>query len=384
MSRGHFLLDPQIGYLNHGSYGATPLCVLERQWEWQREMERRPVEFHVARQERLLREARAPLASALGAQVENTAFVVNATTAMNWVARSLRLEPGDQVLLNQHEYGAVFRCWRTVSQERGFELVTARHAPGANLVESLEQACTSRTRVVVVSQITSPTAQLFDVEAVADWARSRGILTVVDAAHVPGHMSVELERLGVDFWMGNLHKWLYAPKGSALFYVHPSSQHLIKPVIVSWAVDPVDELSEPGWVSMVQMQATRDPSAFLASPAGLDYHREEHQPHMESLCYRRLDWLSRELAALGAEPLPWSRPLKMRAFRWPFGGDPRQWHDWLFREHRLEVPVYEWDGQLMFRICLQHYVSDAELDRLVSALKSLRCAAQPGGSAGVA
>lgn len=366
--REHFVLDPDIGYLNHGSYGATPLPVLERQWEWQREMERRPVEFHVRRLEGLLRDAREPLALELGSAPENVAFVVNSTTGVNWVAHSLPLGPDDEVLLNQHEYGAVFRCWQTLAARQGFRVVTASVAPGGDLLQALEAARTPRTRVVVVSHITSPTAQLFPIAEVGAWARRHGIWSVVDGAHAPGHIPLALDALGVDFWVGNLHKWLWAPKGCAMLYVAPASQPLMKPLVVSWGVDPPRPIREPAWVAWVQMQATRDPSAFLCAPAGLDYQRRFHLPIP---CCQRLEALSSRLAELGAVPLPGSSPLKMRAFVWPgAGGDPERLREWLFKEHKLEVPVYEWDGQLLFRVCVQHYVHDAELERLVTALKS--------------
>jgi isopenicillin-N epimerase len=376
--REHFLLDPQIGYLNHGSYGATPLPVLEKQWQWQRVMETRPVEFHVRRQEQLLREARAPLAAELGTAVSNTAFVTNSTTGINWVAYSLPLGAGDEVLLNQHEYGAVVRCWQTLAARHGFRLVTARHEPGGDLLEALESARTERTRVVVVSHITSPTAQLLPVAEIATWARGHGIWSVVDGAHAPGHIPVNLDALGVDFWVGNLHKWLWAPKGSALLYVAPQCQALIRPLVISWGVDPPYPPSEPEWVAWVQMQATRDTSAFLAAPHGLEYHRQYHEPIAAELCWDRLRSLSERLAELGAVPLPWAPPLKMRAFTWPGPGEPDKLRAWLFDVHRLEVPVYLWDERLLFRVCLQHYVDDAEIERLVGALAALKAGVAPG------
>lgn len=372
--RRHFLLDPEIGHLNHGSYGATPLPVLRQQWDWQRQMETRTVEFHVRRQDALLREARAPIAAYLGAELDNTAFVVNTTTAMNWVAHALPLGPGDQVLLNDHEYGAVFRCWRVFAAERGFEVVSAPLALGENLLDCLEGHLTPRTRAVVVSHITSATAQLLPVAEVGAWAKERGGWSIVDGAHAPGHVDLELEQLGVDFYMGNLHKWLWAPKGAALLWVAPDCQKWIKPLVVSWGVDPVHPVGEPAWVAWVQMQATRDPSAFLAAPAGLDYQRRFHEPLIESYCIRRMQRLSRRLEELGARPLPWAR-LKMRAFEWPYPQDPAALHLELFLKHRVELPVYRWGEKLLVRFCLQHYVDDSELERALKGLSESRVTA---------
>lgn len=371
--RRHFLLDPEIGHLNHGSYGATPLPVLRRQWEWQREMEARTVEFHVRRQDRLLREARAPIAAYLGAELDNTAFVVNTTTAMNWVAHALPLGPGDQVLLNDHEYGAVFRCWRVFAAERGFEVISAPLPLGGDLLSCLEAHVTPRTRAVVVSHITSATAQLLPVAEVAAWARRRGLWSIVDGAHAPGHIDLSLEKLGVDFYMGNLHKWLWAPKGAALLWVAPDCQKWIKPLVVSWGVDPVQAIEEPAWVAWVQMQATRDPSSFLAAPAGLDYQLRYHQPLAKAYCYDRMRHLSRQMEELGARPLAWEG-LKMRAFEWPFPQDPAALHLKLFQDYRVELPVYRWGERLLIRFCLQHYVDDEELQRALQGLSESRVA----------
>ncbi|MFN8612118.1 MAG: aminotransferase class V-fold PLP-dependent enzyme [Vulcanimicrobiota bacterium] len=365
--RSHFLLDPEIGHLNHGSYGATPRSVLKEQWRWQREMETRTVEFHVRRQESLLRQARSPIAAYLGAELDNTAFVVNTTTAMNWVAHALPLGAGDEVLLNDHEYGAVFRVWRVFAAERGFSLRSAPIPLGADPLACLEAQRGPGTRAVVVSQITSATAQLLPVSEIGRWAREHGLWTIVDGAHVPGHVSVQLEQLGVDFWMGNLHKWLWAPKGAALLWVAPACQSLMKPLVVSWGVEPVEPLDEPAWVAWVQMQATRDPSAFLAAPAGLDYQLRYHQPLVRTYCLERLGRLSERMLQLGARPLP-EAGLKMRAFELPVSADPLHLHRTLFEKYRVELPVYRWEGKLLTRFCMQHYVDDGELERALLGL----------------
>ncbi|MBS2037902.1 aminotransferase class V-fold PLP-dependent enzyme [bacterium] len=372
--RRHFLLDPEVGHLNHGSYGATPLPVLKEQWRWQREMETRTVEFHVRRQEPLLREARAPIAKYLGAELDDTAFVVNTTTAMNWVAHALPLGPGDEVLLNDHEYGAVFRVWRVFAAERGFSLRSAPIPLGADPLTCLEAHRNERTRAVVVSQITSATAQLLPVQQIGAWARGRGLWSIVDGAHAPGHVAVDLARLGVDFWMGNLHKWLWAPKGAAILWVARACQELMKPLIVSWGVEPTTALGEPDWVAWVQMQATRDPSAFLAAPAGLEYQRRYHEPLVERYCFQRMHWLTQRMEQLGAQPLPWSK-LKMRAFELPFSAEPTRLHQTLFEKFRVELPVYRWEGILLTRFSLQHYVDDQELERALQGVSDARVGA---------
>lgn len=375
--RRHFCLDSQIGHLNHGAYGATPLRVLRAQWAWQRAMESSPVEFHSRRLEGLMRQARQPLAEFLGSRVEDTAFMVNTTTAINWVARSLPLGPGDEVLLTDHEYGAIQRCFRVLSQERGFLVGEVAVPLGANLVEAVANRLTPQTRLLVVSHLTSASAQRLDVAALGGWARQRGLWTLIDGAHVPGQLELNLSELQVDFYAGNLHKWLWSPKGAALLWVDPKVQSLIRPINVSWGVEPPLPGVEPEWVAWCQMQATRDCSAFLAAPVGLDYHRKFSRGQVERSCWKRMEKLSQRLLGLGIEPLPWQRPARMRAFHWPYSNQPEQLQAFLWTRFRLEVPCYHWGGRVLFRISLQPYVCDSELERLLEGLSEARVSPGP-------
>lgn len=338
-------------------------------------MEASPVEFCVRRFEGLLRRARMPLAAYLGSHLDHLAFIENTTTAVNWVLRSLPWQRGDHILLNPHEYGAVERACRVVAQEKQLKLVHLPATDPAQLLGALESHHTSRSRLVILSQVTSPTALRLPVEEVGRWCRQRGIWTLVDGAHSPGHIDLQLDQLEVDFWSGNLHKWLWSPKGSALLWVHPDAQRWIRPVITSWGVDPPLPLEEPQWIAWVQMQATRDLSAFLASPAGLDYQQRVHLPVRKAACLQRLSWLSQALCQLGAVAVdPQENGLLMRAFHWPYPQSPERLREFLWRRHRLEVPCYHWEGRLHFRISLQHYVADRELERLLAGLSEARVA----------
>ena len=373
--REDFFLSPRLGHLNHGAYGATPKRVLRAAWRWQRRLESSPVEFYSRRFESLLRKARSPLAEFLGSDIDHLAFVQNTTTAVNWILRSLPWKPGDQILLNNHEYGAVERACRVVAGEKQLELVTFPIETPEQLLGALEDHAGPRTRLVIASQITSATALRLPIEEVGRWCRARGVWSLIDGAHAPGQIDIHLDKLEVDFWAGNLHKWMWAPKGSALLWAHKASQKLLRPVMVSWGVDSPIPLREPEWIAWVQMQATRDLSPFLASPEGLDYQRQVHLPLREAHCLDRMDKLTTQLQKLGAQPLgPRQSGLLMRAFRWPYPSDPERLRKYLFHQHRLEVPCYLWNGQPHIRISLQHYVLDEELERLLKGLSVARIA----------
>ncbi len=230
------MLDPSVAFLNHGSFGATPKPVFREYQRWQRELERQPVEFLGRRHNDLMRSAREALAGYLGAKAGNLVFAQNATIALNIVARSLELGSGDEVLSTDHEYGALDRTWRFLSRERGFTYINQPVSLDSHeaFVESFWRGVTPKTRVVFFSHITSPTATLFPVEKIIQRAREKNIITVVDGAHVPGQIPLRLDSLGADFYGGNLHKWLCAPKGAGFLYARPEVQPLLKPLVVSW------------------------------------------------------------------------------------------------------------------------------------------------------
>ena len=205
-----FLLDPDIIFLNHGSFGATPKPVFDAYQSWQRELERQPVEFLDRRFAERMATSRAVLANYLGTQRDHLVYVTNATVGVNLVARSLDLGIGDEVLSTNHEYGACDRVWRFLSQKRGFayisQPISMPIASAEDFVEQLWQGVTTRTKIIYLSHITSPTAVIFPVAEVCHRAREQAILTVVDGAHAPGQIHLDLEKIGADFYTGNLHK----------------------------------------------------------------------------------------------------------------------------------------------------------------------------------
>ena len=214
-----FLLDPKIHFLNHGSFGATPRPVFQDYQHWQRELERQPVEFLGRRAPQLMAASRLELGKYLGTAADNLVYTQNVTIALNIVARSLELCPGDEVLTSDHEYGALDRTWRFLSGERGFKYIRQKISlplsSEQRFADDFWQGITPRTRVIFLSHITSPTAILFPTAAVLRRARENNILTILDGAHAPGQIDLDLDALGADFYGGNLHKWML---GRALIF----------------------------------------------------------------------------------------------------------------------------------------------------------------------
>ena len=337
-----FLLDPDVTFLNHGSYGACPEPVFARYQELQRELERNPVEFLGRRFYELTGEARAALAAFVGARADDLVFVPNATSGLNAVIRSLRLEPGDEVLTTRHEYGAVIRTWEFI----GAQLVYAEP-------DELAAAIRPRTKAVSVSHITSSTALVLPVAEICAAAREAGVLSIVDGAHAPGQVPLDLARLGADVYAGNCHKWLCAPKGAGFLWARPEHQRWIEPLVVSWGYGAETSFAERhGW------QGTRDPAAALAVPAAIDAHRTFDLERCRLLAASFHD----RLPPVGPTPAPqmWACEVDTQ--------DPQALQRRLFEEHRIEVVVQEWEGRSLLRVSIGPYNDAADVELLLDAL----------------
>lgn len=378
-----FLLRPGIAFLNHGSFGACPAPVFTTYQRWQRTLEEQPVEFLGRRNRELLATARAPLGSYLGARADDLVFVPNATHGMNIVAHSLvpTLAPGDEVLATNHEYGAVERTWTMLCEAAGVRyraqpLALPVTTPEA-LVEQLWAGVTERTRILVVSHITSPTALTFPVAAICQRAAARGILTVVDGAHAPGQIGLQLQALGADFYTGNLHKWLCAPKGAAFLYARPERQALLRPLIVSWGWQARDPGVSP-FQDYFEWIGTDDPAAFLSVPAAIAFQAEHDWPAVRVACHALAAQTAERIAALTG--LPPISPATNTAEWWtqmcavplPTSGlDAVELKEHLWDEYEVEVPIVEWEDRRFVRISIQAYNSQDDVDRLVAALRAL-------------
>ena len=368
-----FLLRPDVIFLNHGSFGDCPRPVFEAYQRWQLELERQPVDFLHYRFRDLMRNARERLAGFVGAAADDLVYVPNATTGLNLVARSLPLHAGDEVLGTDHEYGALDKTWTFVCAQRGaayvqVELPLPLESP-EQAVAAIWARVTERTRVLFLSHITSPTALTFPVGPLVRRAREAGILTVIDGAHAPGQVPLDLGALGADFYAGNCHKWMCAPKGSAFLYARPQVQRLLTPLVVSWGWPS-------GFVEEQQWQGTRDVAGFLAVPAAIDFLRDHDWPAVQRACHALARRARAALAAVSRVPLlsadspEWYAQMVSVPIPVPPGGaaDMRRR---LWVEHRIEVPVTAWKDRALLRVSVQGYNSEADIDALVSAVSEL-------------
>jgi isopenicillin-N epimerase len=364
--RREFLLDPEVAFLNHGSFGACPRSVFERYQAWQRELEREPVDFLARGLSALLDGARADLADYLGCSGQDLAFVQNATTGVNLAARSLDLRPGDEVLATDLEYGACDLAWEWICGCTGARYVRVPiplplRDPG-ELVDALFAAASERTRVVYVSHVTSSTALVLPLEEIVGRARAVGLVTIVDGAHAPAQVPLDISALGADFYSGNCHKWLCAPKGAGFLHVQPEHQERVDAAIVSWGYAEGRTFSQ-----RIESQGTRDPAAWLTVPDAIRFQREREWDDVRDRCRQVVQAARRELCDLfGTEPLaPETMVAQMAAVRLPCSAPDLS--NKLFERHRVEIPVGGAENDLL-RLSVAGYTTREEIERLLAAL----------------
>ncbi|MEC7725563.1 MAG: aminotransferase class V-fold PLP-dependent enzyme [Planctomycetota bacterium] len=384
----HWDLDPEVVFLNHGSFGACPRVVMERQQELRARMEAQPLAFLYRDLEGLLDEARKPLARLIGCDADDLAFVPNATTGVNAVLRSLSFAPGDELLVTNHEYNACRNALDFVAQRSGAEVVVAEvpfpiDAP-ETVVERVLERVTERTRLFLIDHVTSPTGVVNPVETLVTALRDRGVDTLVDGAHAPGMLPLDLDALGAAYYTGNCHKWLCTPKGSALLHVRRDRQAAIRPLTISHGAN-----SERRDRSRFRLEfdfcGTDDYTPFLCVPAAMEFlegllpgglvELQRHN-HELALAGRRLLCEALGVAppapetmigSLASVPLPWTdEPLES-----PEALDPIQVALW--EQHRIEVPVMRWPalGARLLRISPQAYNDIQQYAYLADVLKTI-------------
>lgn len=370
-----FLLKDDIVFLNHGSFGACPRPVFETYQKWQRELEGDPVDFIGRRTQDLMRESRTELAAYLNAPVEQLVFVPNATYGINVVARSLNLVEGDEILTTNHEYGAVNNTWHFNFDKRGVKYINhpmpMPFTTAEAFVDKLWQGVTPRTKVITFSHITSPTALIFPAKLICQRARAEGILTVIDGAHAPGQIDIDLTAMGVDYYTGNCHKWLCSPKGAAFLYAAPGRDELLEPLVVShgWS-RPHDEQSK--FLDNFNWTGTMDPAAYISVGAAVRFHRENNWTAVRAACHTlatqtrdRINEMT-GLASVCPDSTDWFS--QMFVARLPMASVDRI-SDAMWPEFKIEIPVLTWNDQAFVRVSVQAYNTPEDMERLLGAIE---------------
>ena len=383
----HWLLDPEIIFLSHGAFGACPRRVLEFQSEWRARLERQPSQFLVRELETHLDAARQTLAQFVGAETDDLVFVPNATSGINAVLRSLAFQPGDELLTTDHEYNACRNALDFVAERSGARVVTAKipfpFSSADEIVAAVLECVTPRTRLALLDHVTSQTGIILPLARLVGELSQRGVDALVDGAHAPGMIPLNLAQLGAAYYTGNCHKWLCAPKGAALLYVRRDKQKFIRPLAISHGANSVRKdrprfLIEFGW------QGTFDPSAWLSVPEAIHFIGSQMPGGWPEIMARNraLALAARKIlcarlqigepcpgefiGSLAAVPIP--DAAKDALPRLPFNEYPLQ--DVLRMKHHIEVPVISWPAppKRLLRISAQLYNSLPQYELLARAL----------------
>lgn len=374
--RSQWPLRPGVSYLNHGSFGPSPRPVMAARREWIERLESQPMDFLTRELDGLLAEARERLGRFVGVGGDDLVFVENATVGMNIVAASVPLGPGDEVLTTDHEYGAVLRIWERKCGRAAARLVVRRlPCPMTSIdevVDVLLEGVTDRTRLLVFSHVTSPTAVVLPAEAICRRARERNLAVCVDGPHALAMLPVDLGRLDCDYYTASCHKWLSAPFGAGFLYVNPRAQPTIDSIVVSWGRTPAGQTAS--WRDEFTWAGTRDPSAFLSVPSALDFLESVGLEAFRARTHE-LARFARELvtALTGLEPLVPDSPEwygSMISLPLPAGEAPPL-QQALWERYRIEVPIVPWQGGRLVRPSCHLYNQPAEMEHLAEALGKL-------------
>lgn len=379
----HWELDPDTTYLNHGSFGPSPVPVRQARDEWSARLERQPMRFYCQEMESLLEEATDQLAGFLQTKAGRLALIDNSTMAMNVVAESVTLNPGDEVVLTDHEYGAVKNIWHQKCRESQARLLTVElplSMDAAAIENALDDVCTSRTRMIVVSHVTSQTALILPVELICQFAKSRNILTAIDGPHAVAMLDLHLDKMGCDFYCASCHKWLCAPFGSGFLWVHPRHHGAVRCPVISWGGSIAGQSAS--WKDRINWLGTRDPAPLLSIPAaisfmadvGFDVYRNHAQELISQARTRLLEidgivnFADGDLADF----------VSMSALKLP---TPKDWQPGyhgkcdllqqeLRDEHNIEIPVFSWNDHRLMRLSAHLYNSPEDFERLANCIKA--------------
>jgi len=384
----HWTLDPSVTFLNHGSFGATPKVVLAKQDEFRARMEREPVLFLSRELEPLLDDVRRDVAGFVGASPEDLAFVSNATAAVNGVLRSLKLSANDDLLVTNHEYNASQNALNFVAERIGARVkvvdIPFPVKSADEIVDRIVSAATTRTRLLLIDHITSQSALVLPIQRIVAEMHALGIDTLIDGAHGPGHVPLDLEAIGAAYYTGNLHKWVCAPKGAAILYVRSDKQAEVRPIAISHGANS-SRSDRSRFHIEFDWTGTFDPTPWLAAgdalrflPTLVEGGWPEIMRRNHALALRARDILCSALqiekpapddllGAMASVPLPDGTATVID----PQGGDPVQ--NALWDRFKIEVPVMIWPSppQRILRMSAQLYNTPDDYERLASAIRQI-------------
>ena len=375
--KSQFLLDKHITFLNHGSFGACPKPIFEEFQRFQLELEKDPVQFIQKKLTWYLKTAREGLAKFVGCEAQDLYFTTNPTVAINTIMRSLNLQKGDEILTTNHEYGAMDKTWSFYSKKAGVKYIRQEVSlpiiSKEQILAEFWKGYTIKTKVIFISQMSSATALIFPVKEICDKAKELGLITIVDGAHIPGHIDLNIQDLNPDYYTATLHKWMLAPKGSSFLYVKKEFQNDLDPLVVSWGYDSLAP-GESQFLDCHELQGTREVSAFLCTPTVINFLENNNWKQQSEDCKRIvLDNYQRFCDLLGTNPIcPITSEFLGQMASIPVKtNDPQELKDLLYNKYKIQIPVMPINGNYYIRYSINAYNSQEDLDILYAALQDI-------------
>ena len=376
--RDQFLIDPSITFLNFGSFGACPKPIFQEYQQWQLELEREPIQFITVNGPKYLQQSRSALGQFLNCDADDLVFVTNPSYAVNIIAKSLELQPGDEVLSTDIEYGACDMTWNHYCEKKGAKYIRQHIelplTTKEKFVEDLFRGLTEKTKLIFISHITSSTALKFPVKEICAMAKEKGVMIFIDGAHAPAHTALDLKKLDPDIYTGACHKWMMTPKGCSFLYVKKDKQALFDPLIISWGFKALFP-SVSKFQDYHQMQGTRDYSAFLTVPSAIRFMNENNWDKVSADCRKMVQENALRFTDLvGSKPLcPVKDEFLGQMFSIPIKNkEPEKFQRKLFEKYRIEIPVMRQGEHVFIRYSINAFNTQSDLDRLYEILKELR------------
>ncbi len=375
--KSQFLIDPAITFLNHGSFGACPKPIFEEYQRFQLEFENEPVYFFLNKSREYLKIARERLSTYVGCESVDLFFTPNPTFAINTIMRSLDLKDGDEILSTNHEYGAMDRTWNFYCKKSGAKYIRQNISlpivSKQQILEEFWRGYTSKTKIIFLNHISSCTALIFPVKEICDKARELGLITIIDGAHVPGQIDLDITELNPDFYTGTLHKWMLAPKGSSFLYAKKNVQDMLDPLVVGWGYESVSP-GESQFLDYQEFQGTRDTSVFLCTPKVIDFLEENNWKEKAKVCRQIVfDNYQRFCDLLQTQPIcPITNEFLGQMASIPINtSNPVALKELLFEKYKIEIPVMPLNGGYFLRFSINAYNSQADLDILYNTLQEI-------------
>ncbi len=373
-----FLIQPDIAFLNFGSFGACPKPIFEDYQKWQLELEQEPAQFIQVNGPAYLKQSREALAKYINcADANDLVYVTNPSYGTNIIAKSLKLNPGDEILSTNLEYGAADKAWDYYCKKAGAKYVrqniTLPVTTKEKFIEDFFAGLSPKTKLIFISEITSTTALKFPVKEICEIAKQKGLLTFVDGAHSVGHIPVDLTQIKADIYTGACHKWMMTPKGSSFLYVKKEFQNLFDPLLVSWGYDAMFP-SDSRFQDYHQMQGTRDFSAFLTIPKAIEFMQQNNWHAVSKECKEMVrNNALRFCELLGSTPLcPVTEEWLGQMFSIPIvTPEPEKLQRHLFVKYKIEIPVMRHGDKTYLRYSINAFNTQNDLDRLYDALKEI-------------